>query len=117
MRAARRGLEPDRMATPGNLVEIFSSIQGEGVLVGRRQVFVRLAGCSFGCRYCDQPEARSPAAAARVEKEPGSGRFVEMPNPVSPADAARCVQELWGPAGLHHSISIRRRAAGADRVP
>jgi organic radical activating enzyme len=40
---------PDR----GYLSEIFCSIQGEGLLVGERQIFVRCAGCSIGCRYCD----------------------------------------------------------------
>jgi 7-carboxy-7-deazaguanine synthase len=35
--------------------EVFSSIQGEGLWVGRPQVFVRFAGCKIGCRYCDTP--------------------------------------------------------------
>lgn len=32
---------------------IFSSIQGEGALLGVPMTFVRLAGCSVGCQGCD----------------------------------------------------------------
>ena len=37
----------------GYLSEIFCSIQGEGIYVGERQVFVRTAGCSATCSWCD----------------------------------------------------------------
>jgi organic radical activating enzyme len=41
----RRGLIP--------IVEIFYSLQGEGGRVGQPTVFVRTAGCSLACSFCD----------------------------------------------------------------
>ncbi|MBL8024336.1 MAG: 7-carboxy-7-deazaguanine synthase QueE [Elusimicrobia bacterium] len=41
----------------GRVAEIFSTLQGEGLHVGQRQVFVRLAGCPWRCRYCDTPNS------------------------------------------------------------
>ena len=33
--------------------EIFTSIQGEGLYVGEKQIFVRFCKCNLACRYCD----------------------------------------------------------------
>ncbi len=37
--------------------EIFWSFQGEGLRAGFASIFVRLAGCSLGCHYCDTKDA------------------------------------------------------------
>ena len=45
-----------------NLVEIFSSVQGEGPDVGASTLFVRLGACDLRCRWCDSPHTWRPAA-------------------------------------------------------
>lgn len=39
------------------LSEVFTSVEGEGILYGTKTLFVRLAGCPFTCFYCDTPES------------------------------------------------------------
>jgi len=33
--------------------EIFYSIEGEGIEIGRPEIFIRLAGCNLRCTWCD----------------------------------------------------------------
>lgn len=39
------------------IFEIFTSLEGEGILYGTKTLFVRLAGCPFTCFYCDTKES------------------------------------------------------------
>jgi 7-carboxy-7-deazaguanine synthase len=82
----------------GYLSEIFLSFQGEGTQVGRRQLFVRLAGCNLRCRYCDTPDSLERVPSCRVTA--ADGRWRELANPLSAAavlDAALPLLELDAP--------------------
>jgi len=87
------------------LVEVFSSIQGEGLLIGKRQIFVRFAKCNLDCAYCDTDF--SPSNACRVEDAPGSGVFTNVANPVS-LEVLSGILSHWVHLlpGAHHSISL-----------
>lgn len=63
------------------IIEIFTSVQGEGPYVGCRHLFVRFAGCNLSCAYCDTPWR--PGPVCRIEKAPGRQEFLQAPNPVS----------------------------------
>lgn len=43
-----------------NVVEIFDSIEGEGIRTGMPVTFIRLAGCNLRCSYCDTTYAQNP---------------------------------------------------------
>lgn len=47
------------LAADGSLPvsEVFTSIQGEGMLTGVVSHFIRLSGCNLRCRWCDTPYA------------------------------------------------------------
>jgi organic radical activating enzyme len=77
-----------------NLVEIFSSVQGEGAHVGRSTLFVRFGGCDLRCRWCDSPHTWKPARRCRFEVERGSGNFEERENPVDLGDVCAAAERL-----------------------
>ncbi|NQT50678.1 7-carboxy-7-deazaguanine synthase QueE [bacterium] len=87
-------------APTAHLVEIFSGIQGEGILVGTRMAFVRLCGCNLACRYCDTPfgghigGAHEPAAECAIEQAPGSRQFARVANPLSLGQTADAIAAL-----------------------
>jgi 7-carboxy-7-deazaguanine synthase len=95
------------MSDSAPLIEIFSSIQGEGPYVGCRQAFIRFHGCNLGCAYCDTLR-QHPPQSCRIEIEPGRGQFRDLPNPLS-LDQVCAVLRGWNerhPHLCHHSLSI-----------
>ena len=73
--------ESDRVEA--NLVEIFSSVQGEGTHVGESTLFARFGECDLRCRWCDSPHTWQRATQCRVETRRGTGAFRTLTNPVS----------------------------------
>lgn len=96
---------PVTMNDQVSVSEIFSSIQGEGYLAGRRQIFIRLAGCNLDCNYCDTDHARQDSC--RIETGPGSTEFSRLQQPLQLDHVLQIVQE-WCTTlpGAHHSISL-----------
>lgn len=74
-------------APKADITEIFSSVQGEGIFVGAKQIFVRFKNCNLNCAYCDEPRG----ATAKRYSAP------ELMAEVSSLNKAR---------GPHHSVSF-----------
>lgn len=70
--------------------EIFSSIQGEGPYLGKKQIFVRFGRCNMHCHYCDELD--------KMQK----GMYQNMPA----ADVLGRIDDLDRRQGRHHSVSL-----------
>lgn len=89
----------------GYVGQIFNSIQGEGLYFGRRQVFLRFAGCSLNCKYCDTENFRSfHPSVCEIETKLGSMKFKRVMNPMTLAQVLQQVKRLSTPD--IHSLSL-----------
>jgi len=83
-----------------DIVEIFSSIQGEGPYIGQKHIFVRFSGCNLSCKYCDT-EIIAGDSCKIYEK---TKIFREIKNPVHSKELSGEIKKI-NPE-LHHSISL-----------
>ena len=85
----------------GYMSELFDGIQGEGVFAGYHHAFIRFAGCSLGCKYCDTEYAQRQDRPFRIFR--GAATVVkELENPV---DVGAVVKELKSLLETSNSIS------------
>ena len=82
----------------GYIKELFSSFQGEGPYTGRRQIFIRFAGCPLSCFYCDTAYARTPEPAycSFINKNKNRGMAL-IENPIGSHSVLELVNELRTP--------------------
>jgi 7-carboxy-7-deazaguanine synthase len=92
-------------ALTANLIEIFSAIQGEGINVGTRQIFVRFGGCDLRCAYCDSQHTWQKQPTCEIEHTPGDRDFQTYDNPIELPQLLDWVDRQNQPH-LHDSISI-----------
>lgn len=69
------------------ITEIFSSIQGEGIFLGAKQIFIRFKECNLDCDFCDE----------RKDLEPKEYTAHELVSEIKYLDLAQ---------GPHHSVSL-----------
>ncbi len=86
------------------LSEIYSAIQGEGPLVGIRQLFVRFSACDLRCKWCDTPESLVRTEVCSIEKEPGLRLYETINNPITSNSLISLLKNLNNVK--HHSISL-----------
>ena len=94
------------MSNTAQIFEIFNSLQGEGLYVGERQIFIRFAGCNLTCQYCDTPMSRVCPESFRVEMTPGHHDFKNFPNPATAEQLVRILHGFNKQKGINHSISL-----------
>lgn len=85
------------------VIEVFTSIQGEGVLAGQSHLFIRTAGCNLTCDYCDTPGSRAEGKGTDMSV---SALFEQIAGEKSPFDAI----SFTGGEPLLHPVFVREAA-------
>jgi 7-carboxy-7-deazaguanine synthase len=94
------------------IVEVFYSVQGEGMLTGTPSVFVRTSGCNLRCTWCDTPytswspegvEMSVPDVLAEVRRHPCTHVVVTGGEPMIQPAVAELTNALHD-SGLHITI-------------
>ncbi len=82
-----------------DIIEIFSSIQGEGPYIGYKQIFIRFSDCNLNCAYCDTDFEKADYINLII-----NNNIEKIKNPVSPIELYNKIKVLF--SDFHHSISF-----------
>jgi organic radical activating enzyme len=71
-------------------------------------LFVRLAGCTIGCRFCDTPDSLRPGAAYRVLRPGPGGELVatSASNPIGAASLDDLIAEFVREHGPFQALAV-----------
>lgn len=88
----QRTAGPATRTDAGYVSEMFCSIQGEGLFVGQRQIFLRTAGCAATCYWCDTPASKVQQERCMIH---GATKQL-VPNPIEVGEAVDAILALAG---------------------
>jgi 7-carboxy-7-deazaguanine synthase len=105
------------------ILEVFDSIQGEGVWTGTPMTFVRLAGCNgpekaLGCvRWCDTPTSWDPAAGRECSAAEVASR-VGLPRAcITGGEPLLQAEDVAALIGLLHERGVRAHLETNGTLP
>src|SRR5262245_8514702 len=94
------------------IAEVYSSLQGEGLLTGTPSVFVRASGCNLRCWFCDtpytswEPEGEDWSVEAVVEEVERLAEWGRLPACRDNGRQDACPTGPAGPAGPTRHVVI-----------
>lgn len=87
--------------------EIFSSIQGEGILLGSWQIFIRFRGCNLQCQLCDTKYVwQKSLEPLKVHSLAETGNSFLVRNPLTVRQLNELVDIMDAPSRFHAYLSI-----------